>query len=107
MLENSLWKKYNTTNNFREEIVKYSAIDSLDLIEDDSKLYDALKKRLTKRELKLFAMHSANIDNNTIKNELDLDDESFRDSLFSLHKKLKQDKTKKALRANFIEESLE
>lgn len=107
MLENSLWKKYNTTNNFREEIIKYSTVEPLDLIEDDSKLYDALKKRLTKKELKLFAMHSANIDSSTIKNELELDDETLKDSLFKLHKKLKQDKTKKALKAISQEESLE
>ena len=59
MLENSIWKQYNETNSFRELIAKYCKIGEIDLIEDDKLLYNALKAKLTKKELKLFAMDSS------------------------------------------------
>ena len=42
MLENSVWKQYNSENNFREKLSGFCSIDSIDLIEDDKELYAAM-----------------------------------------------------------------
>ncbi|MDK9694084.1 MAG: hypothetical protein OEL19_07570 [Sulfurimonas sp.] len=104
MLENSIWKQYNETNSFRELIAKYCKIGEIDLIEDDKLLYNALKAKLTKKELKLFAMDSANAADETIKSELSLNDEELEKAKFKLYKKLKQDKVRFSFRASSIED---
>ena len=57
-----------------------------------------LKAKLTKKELKLLAMDSANIDDETLKNEFSYDDEELQKAKFKLYKKLKQDKTRLSFR---------
>ncbi|MDD2651708.1 MAG: hypothetical protein PHX44_01495 [Sulfurimonas sp.] len=104
MLENSVWKQYNDTNSFRECIAKYCRLSEIDLIEDDKALYNALKAKLTKKELKLFAMDSANVSDETIKSEFSLNDEELEKAKFKLYKKLKQDKVRLAFRASSIED---
>ena len=100
MLENSVWKQYNSENSFREMLVKYCKVDSLNLIEDDKELYGALKAKLTKKELRLFAMDSAGVDDSKIKEELSCDDEELKQAKFKLYKKLKQDKVRSYLVAS-------
>jgi hypothetical protein len=56
MLENTVWRQYNQENSFREKLSQFSKIDLIDLIADDKELYGVLKAKLTKKELKLFAM---------------------------------------------------
>ncbi len=104
MLENSVWKQYNSENSFREMLVKYCKVDSLNLIEDDKDLYGALKAKLTKKELRLFAMDSAGVDDLKMKEELSCDDEELRQARFKLYKKLKQDKVRSYLVASADDE---
>lgn len=98
MLENSVWRQYNPTNSFREKIAEFCNMEILDLIEDDKDLYAVLKAKLTKKELRLFAMDSAEIDNQAIKNLFSIDDEELEKSKFKLYKKLKQDKVRLSFR---------
>ncbi|MDD5157249.1 hypothetical protein [Sulfurimonas sp.] len=100
MLENSVWKQYNSENSFREMLVKYCKVDSLNLIEDDKELYGALKAKLTKKELRLFAMDSAGVDDLKMKEEFSCGDEELRQAKFKLYKKLKQDKVRSYLVAS-------
>ena len=58
------------------------------------KLYGVLKSKLTKKELKLFAMDSANLSDEDIKKEFNIDDEELKKAKFKLYKKFKQDKTR-------------
>ncbi|MDX9813466.1 MAG: hypothetical protein RBS91_02230 [Sulfurimonadaceae bacterium] len=102
MLDISLWRKYNEQNNFRELITKYSNLDAIDLIEDDKELYAALKTKLTKKELKLFAMDSANLSDSELKDEFSFDDEELKQAKYKLYKKLKQDKVRLYFRAKKI-----
>ena len=104
MLENSIWKQYNETNSFRELLAQFCKISEIDLIEDDKLLYNVLKAKLTKKELKLFAMDSANISEETMKSELSLNDEELEKAKFKLYKKLKQDKVRFSFRASSIED---
>jgi hypothetical protein len=104
MLENSIWRQYNSENNFRELLAKFCKINEIDLIEDDKALYNAIKAKLTKKELKLFAMDSANIGDEKIKSEFSCNDEELEKAKFKLYKKLKQDKVRLSFRANGSED---
>ena len=98
MLENSIWKQYHKENSFREKISEFCMIEVLDLIGGDKELYGALKAKLTKKELKLFAMDSANISDDELKSALTLNDEELQKAKFKLYKKLKQDKVRLSFR---------
>ncbi len=98
MLESTVWRQYHKENSFREVIAEFCSLESLDLIVEDKELYSVLKAKLTKRELKLLAMDSANISDTKLKEELACDDESLKKAKFKLYKKLKQDKTRLAFR---------
>ena len=99
MLKNSVWKQYNKENSFREKIAEFSQMDVIDLIEDDKELYAVLKSKLTKKELRLFAMDSAKVDDEAIKSDFLYSDEELEKAKFKLYKKLKQDKVRLAFRA--------
>ena len=94
MLENTVWRQYHNENNFRDKIAEFCRLESIDLIEDDKLLYSVLKSKLTKKELKLFAMDCANVDDAELKKEFSYNDEELEKAKFKLYKKLKQDKTR-------------
>ena len=94
MLVNSVWRQYHENNSFRGLIAEFSMLDEIDLIVEDKELYSVLKAKLTKKELKLFAMDTANVGDNVLKETFSYDDETLAKSKFKLYKKLKQDKTR-------------
>jgi len=94
MLESTVWRQYHSENDFREKLSEFCKMDVLEIIADDKILYGVLKAKLTKKELKLFAMDTADNDDETIKKEFDYDDEQLEKAKFKLYKKLKQDKTR-------------
>ncbi len=98
MLKNSVWRQYHDENNFREKLAQFCKIDAIDLMEDDKELYGVLKAKLTKKELKLFAMDTAGLDDEALKKEFDYSDEELQKAKFKLYKKLKQDKTRLSFR---------
>jgi len=102
MLLNTVWRQYNKENNFRKLLAQFCKMEIESLIEDDKVLYATLKSKLTKRELKLFAMDSAQLTNEELKAGLELDDEELEKAKYKLYKKLKQDK----VRLNFRESAL-
>ena len=103
MLENTVWRQYNSENNYREKLSEFTSIDAIDMIEDDKELYGVLKAKLTKKELKLFAMDSAGVDVSAIKDEFSYSDEDLEKAKYKLYKKLKQDKTRLSFRATSFE----
>ncbi len=102
MLENSVWRQYNKENNFRQKLSEFCSINSQDLIDDDKELYGILKAKFTKKELKLFAMDSAGINDEDIKSEFSFNDEELTQAKFKLYKKLKQDKTRLSFRGTSV-----
>ncbi|MDQ7044036.1 MAG: hypothetical protein Q9M34_10980 [Sulfurimonas sp.] len=94
MLENTVWRQYHKENSFREKLAECCALDSMDLIVEDKELYGILKAKLTKKELKLFAMDSANISDEKLQEEFSYDAKELEQAKFKLYKKLKQDKTR-------------
>jgi hypothetical protein len=99
MLENSVWRQYNSENSFRVKLSEFCVLDIDEIIEDEKELYGVLKSKLTKKELKLFAMDSANLSDEDIKKEFHIDDEELKKAKFKLYKKFKQDKTRLEFRA--------
>jgi len=99
MLERTVWRQYNDSNSFREKLAEFCRLDIIDLIEDDKELYGVMKAKLTKKEMKLFAMDSAKLGDEELKKEFSLDDEELQKAKFKLYKKLKQDKTRLSFRA--------
>ncbi len=91
-------------NDFREKLSEFCVLKSEDLIEDDKNLYAAIKAKLTKKELKLFAMDTASIDDTEIKSDMSLDDEGLKKAKFKLYKKLKQDKTRLSFRESSLKD---
>jgi len=105
MLENSIWRQYHEDNSFREKIAEFCTLETLDLIGGDKELYGALKAKLTKKELKLFAMDCSNVGDEEIKKSFGIDDEDLEKAKFKLYKKLKQDKVRLSFReSNFDRE---
>ncbi len=100
MLDNSVWRQYNEENNFRQMIARFSKENIEDLIEDDKLLYAVLKAKLTKKELRLFSMDSAQLENDELKSAFDYSDEELEQAKFKLYKKLKQDKVRLDFRAS-------
>lgn len=98
MLESTVWRQYNEDNNFRELLAEFTHIDSINLIEDEKELYGVLKSKLTKKELKLFAMDSAKLDDAKLKEAFSYTDEELLQAKFKLYKKFKQDKTRLSFR---------
>jgi len=94
MLESTVWRQYHNENNFRAKLAEFCRLDIVDLIEDEKELYAALKAKLTKKELKLFAMDTAGIAAEVMKAEFDYNDEALQKAKFKLYKKLIQDKTR-------------
>jgi len=94
MLDSTVWRQHHSENSFRIYIAEFCMIDEIDLIVEDKELYSALKAKLTKKELKLFAMDTANVGDDKLKEEFSYDDASLEKAKFKLYKKLKQDKTR-------------
>jgi len=98
MLESTVWRQHHEENNFRELLAEFTHIDSIDLIEDEKELYSVLKSKLTKKELKLFAMDTANVGDEKLKSEFSYSDEELEKAKFKLYRKFKQDKTRLSFR---------
>ena len=98
MLESTVWRQYHKENDFREKLAEFCVLESVDLLEEDKELYGAMKAKMTKRELKLFAMDCADKSDEELKNEFDYSDDELAKAKFKLYKKLKQDKTRLAFK---------
>jgi hypothetical protein len=98
MLENTVWRHYHSENNFRSILAEKCVLDIENIIEDEKELYGILKSKLTKKELKLFAMDSADIEDAKLKEEFGYDDAELEKAKFKLYKKFKQDKTRLSFR---------
>ena len=100
MLESTVWRQYNGENSFRAKLAEFCVMDIKDFIEDDKTLYGVMKSKLTKKELKLFAMKSAEINEDEIMKEFSLDKDGLEKAKFKLYKKFKQDKIRLSFRTS-------
>lgn len=99
MLENTVWRQYHQDNDYASHLSRCTNIAFEEIIQDEKLLYGIMKSKLTKKELKLFAMDSANIDENIMMEQLSLDAQELEKAKAKLYKKFKQDKTRLSFRA--------
>lgn len=92
MLDSTVWRQYHKENDVREKLSEFCRMDLLEIIADEKVLYGVLKAKLTKKELKLFAMDTAGISDEKMKAEFSYSDEELTQAKFKLYKKLKQEK---------------
>jgi len=104
VLDSSVWRQYNQDNSFREKLAEFCVMDESEFIVDDKDLYAVMKSKLTKKELKLFAMDSADISDSELCEAFSYSAQELEKARFKLYKKLKQDKTRLSFRASKIEE---
>jgi len=106
MLENSVWRQYHKDNNFREKLSEFYKQGVEFMISDDKALYNVLKAKLTKKELKLFAMDSAHVSEEDMKEAFSYTDEELDLAKKKLYKKMIQDKVHLSFRptAVFLED---
>lgn len=104
VLDSSVWRQYNEDNSFREKLAEFCVMDESEFISDDKELYAVMKSKLTKKELKLFAMDSAGISDDELCKSFSYTNDELEKAKFKLYKKLKQDKTRLSFRATAVEE---
>jgi SHS2 domain-containing protein len=97
MLENSVWKQYHETKSIHEVLVGLYQCERDAIIEDESLLYAALKRRLTKKELRGFIMKEAGNEDALILEQLGLDAEGLQTLLRRANRKVRQDDMRKAV----------
>jgi predicted nucleotidyltransferase len=98
MLENSVWRQYHSENNFRQKLADFYKQGVEFIIADDKALYNVLKAKLTKKELKLFAMDTAELGDEAIKTAFSCNDEELDIAKKKLYKKMIQDKVRLSFR---------
>ena len=99
MLENSVWKQYHDSLTMREVLAKLYEIDPAIIIDDEQELYALLKRKLTKKELRLFIMDSANVADGQMMAYFEVDAEALSNMKDKLYKKMRQDKLRYPVRA--------
>ncbi len=105
MLENSVWKQYHKEITMREVLSKFYAIDVALLIDDERALYALLKRKLTKKELRLFTMDSANVSDGEMMNFFEVDTQTLTEMKEKLYKKMRQDKLRYPIRMKQFSET--
>jgi hypothetical protein len=100
MLENSIWMQYNDKLNINEVLSNFYAPWEMEeeLEDDEIKLHNTLKAKLTKKEFRLFAMINGKIPDEEIKQRFKYTDEELQKAKEKLFKKLKQDKVRLSFR---------
>lgn len=98
MLENSVWKQYHKDITMREVLSKFYAVDATIIMDDEQELYALLKRKLTKKELRLFTMDSANVSDGEMMNFFEVDTQTLTEMKEKLYKKMRQDKLRYPIR---------
>ncbi len=98
MLENSVWKQYHDEMPIRAVIAKFYDVSIELIIDDEQELYALLKRKLTKKELRLFTMDSANVSDGEMMGYFEVDAQTLSDMKEKLYKKMRQDKLRYPVR---------
>ncbi|WP_345992110.1 hypothetical protein [Sulfurimonas sp. HSL-1716] len=105
MLENSVWKQYHEDMSIREVISRFYEVDPALIIDDEKELYALLKRKLTKKELRLFTMDSANVSDKKMMEFFEVDAKELSVMKDKLYKKMRQDKLRYPLRMKQFSQS--
>ncbi|WP_345979286.1 hypothetical protein [Sulfurimonas sp. HSL3-2] len=105
MLENSVWKQYHQDLTIRDVISKFYEVDPTMIIDDEKELYALLKRKLTKKELRLFTMDSANVSDEEMMKFFEVNSEELAVMKDKLYKKMRQDKLRYPVRMKQFSEN--
>jgi hypothetical protein len=98
MLENSVWRKYNDELRVQDALSKIYGCEIETLISDDVEVYNIIKKYLTKKELRSFAMGSAGISNEEIMSTLKVNKDELELILRKSSRKIRQGKIRDSVK---------
>lgn len=89
MLENSLWFRYFPETTIREVLAKIYGCDAAHIDDNEGELYAALKRTLTKKELRLFIMAEAETSAEAMAEAMEMDVDEVRKSLKKAYHKVR------------------
>jgi len=92
MLENSIWKQYNPNLSIQDALSKIYGCESHALNQDEVEVYNLVKRFLTKKELRSFAMITAGVSKEEIKTKINVNDEELEELLRKASRKIRQSK---------------
>ncbi len=99
MLENSIWFKYNGDTSIRATLAAFYKCETSLISNNEVELYNVLKKNMTKRELKLYVLQVAGLDDAAIAKEMGIEDEKVIEKLkHTSNRKMRQDKIRQAVK---------
>jgi len=99
MLENSIWYKYNGETSIRATLAAFYEMPTSHIANNEVALYNVLKKNMTKRELKLYVLQVAGLDDAAIAKEMGIEDEKVIEKLkHTSNRKLRQDKIRQSVK---------
>ena len=99
MLENSIWYKYNGDKSVRATLADFYGCDTAMISNNEVELYNILKRNMTKRELRVYVLEVAGLDDEAIKQEMSLDDKTLEKLKHTGNRKMRQDKIRQAVKA--------
>ena len=98
MLENSLWQQYHADKSVRETLAAVYGCDIVQIGDNEGELYAILKRHLTKKELRLFIMSEAGMEEVKIADELKMDSAVFDKTKHKTYSKIRSNKIQNAVR---------
>ena len=99
MLENSIWFKYNGEKSIRATLAEFYKCTTSMISNNEVELYNILKKNMTKRELKVYILEVAGLDDEAIKKEMNIEDDKVIEKLkHTSNRKMRQDKIRQAVK---------
>ena len=107
MLENSIWTKYHKELNINKVISDFYGLEPLSVMSDEKELYAELKRKLTKKELRLFIMLTAKVADTEIMEQFDIDAESLQKMKDKLLKKMRNDNVKRAFKTTAAKDDIQ
>ncbi|MFA6188039.1 MAG: hypothetical protein WC680_02050 [Sulfuricurvum sp.] len=99
MLENSLWLRYNPTKTMREVLARIYECSAVELNDDERALYAALKRHLTKKELRMIIMNEAELSAEEIGAEVGLSGDELKKAQYKAYRKIRQEKIRHDVKA--------
>lgn len=102
MLENSLWTQYNPDKTIREVLARIYGCDAVEVGADERELYAALKRHLTKKELRMIIMNEAGLDPETIGAEVGLSGDALKKAQYKAYRKIRQEKIRREVQTGMV-----
>lgn len=105
MLENSVWAQYNEGKLIQEALSNLYACEFYQVLNDEKELYAILKRAMTKKELRLFAMVEGGESVESVCEKLSIEVKDFEQAKFKAYKKIRQNKVQDAVKSTQLKES--